>query len=498
MRQLCWTLAVFLVAPVRASSSDGGTPPGQWLYTQPGTGYGVKNVGLMVRDFQGNLIVLGRSRQLLNLQEGYDLSKVEAFHPEHWLLAKFGPDKRMAYVIKIGEDDPPRFSQLIADRRGNLYGVAWFDQSIRLFGVDPGDVQRFETKGRRDILVVQWSSDGRLASFRRHGGSGEELASGLALEPDGRLIIVGEFNGTLELQGLGHPFTFQREGQGYDFFLAELNQASLCVWARTMNGAQLTTPPAVATDREGNTFVTGGFELSLHFESDSGTSPLQSRGSRDCFLAKYDRLGQLAWAIQAGGPRNDYGSRLLLDDAGCCYVTGRYGPGARFGSGRSEVPLEAHGDADMFMACYSGAGDLLGALRVGGSGPTISGHWTVVFDELGNRYLVGPSFRKVEMWAALPGRPGATTRPPPGPALGGDNLQRTSRGSRFESIQRQSDGSIQILLETDAEATYVVEFSGNLIDWIPVSTNRIAGGGLLIEDPDSTEVPVRFFRVRRP
>jgi hypothetical protein len=269
-----------------------------------------------------------------------------------------------------------------------------------------------------------------------------------------------------------------------------------------MTGAEWTTPAGVASDREGNTFVTGGFESSLQFESNSDAAVLRSRGGSDCFLAKYDSLGQRVWTIQAGGPGNDYGARVLLDDAGSCYITGRYCPGARFGAGLSEAALEAQGDADMFMACYTSDGELLGAVRTGGRGPTIDGHWTVVFDELGNRHLVGRGTEKVEMWAAvqLPrGGPGRLTPTPmPGLAPARDALQRPLRRSQFQSIQRQNNGSIQIFLETDAAATYVIEFSANLVEWIPVSTNRVAGGGLVIEDPQTAEVPVRFFRVRRP
>src|SRR5687767_2275480 len=63
-------------------------------------------------------------------------------------------------------------------------------------------------------------------------------------------------------------------------------------WARQARGADPGTGRDVATDPDGNVFVTGDFEGSLTF----GTTILTSPGSADMFLTKYDSTGRVRWA----------------------------------------------------------------------------------------------------------------------------------------------------------------------------------------------------------
>jgi hypothetical protein len=190
---------------------------------------------------------------------------------------------------------------------------------------------------------------------------------------------------------------------------------------------------------------------------------------------------------------------VLLDEAGYGYVTGRYGREARFGDERSEVTLEADGIADIFMACYDRAGDLLGALRVGGHGPTVDSHWTIVLDELGNRYLVAGAGQIVKVLPAAGATDLPSTQGSPLPASSDAVVDGiTNPHSRFDSISRNPDGSIQIVLEGCRNGTYVVEASVDLNTWTPVSTNRVRGGRILIEDRQAAELPMRFYRVRQP
>jgi hypothetical protein len=214
---------------------------------------------------------------------------------------------------------------------------------------------------------------------------------------------------------------------------------------------------------------------------------------------RFDPDGHLLWARQEGGPGRDYGVRVLLDSDGCSFVTGRFGPEAVFGEGSHRVQVTCASEADLFMACYDALGNLLGALRVGGTGPTIDQHWTVVMDELGNRYLVGDVGRPTEVWkvtGAQTARPSEASRS----AAGLTDPTRTPGNppARFESIARQPDGSIQIVIEGRPDGLYLVEGSVDLREWVPLTTPRTYGGRILIEDRQAAELPMRFYRVRQP
>src|SRR5579862_2482840 len=63
---------------------------------------------------------------------------------------------------------------------------------------------------------------------------------------------------------------------------------------------------AVKVDRDGNSYVTGAFSATAHFNAQhtptgSGTGrSLTSAGGTDSFLAKYAPAGTLQWLIQMG------------------------------------------------------------------------------------------------------------------------------------------------------------------------------------------------------
>src|SRR5689334_18588267 len=104
-----------------------------WLYTQRGTGYGVKNVGLVVNDFEGNLIVVGRARDLTNLTGHYEPPPARVAAADDLVWAKFAPDERPLRFVKLGEADAPSFGQLVADREGDIHGVAGLKENARFF-----------------------------------------------------------------------------------------------------------------------------------------------------------------------------------------------------------------------------------------------------------------------------------------------------------------------------------------------------------------------------
>jgi hypothetical protein len=488
-----YSICIILLTGTFGLLAQSERAPAKWLYTQRGTGYGVKNVGIVVSDFQGNLVVAAKARDITNLTGHYRPPTAESVNPEHLVLAKYASDERLIWCRKLAEEALPQFTQLVTDRTGNIYGIACLKEDTRLFG--GGTVRTLRHRGGGDILLLKWSATGDLIYVHHLGGKDREFCSGLALKPGDGVVLVGEFNGTLELPGRSAPITFHRTGLGQDFFVAEFGEDGKFRWAQQIQAAEFTLPGAIAADDQGNCFVTGGFNQVLRFADAEHPVNLESRGDMDLFVAKYSSNGTLAWVRQAGGPGDEYGTSVKWDYTGCCYLFGRFGKDARFGEGSSEIGLECLGRADMFMACYSPAGEFLGALRVGGGNVKLDAPWTIIVDELGNRYVVG-GMDKVKYWP----RPLAAVALAAGsPALLEAAAAVTSvPPARFAGIAQAADGSIQIELEGRRNATYIIEASVDLHEWIPVSTNRVLDGRIVLEDTQAANEPVQFYRIRQP
>jgi hypothetical protein len=489
-RSLALALTIWLGLLTGLPAGKAATAPANWLYTKMGTSYLVKGLGLTVHDYQGCTIVLAQSARLVKLDKDFIRPNTIAFQSNDWLLVKFGPDKRPLCLSKVGEGDFPYFVQLVTDRQGNIYGLGNFRGNARI--EDGSTSHPLPNQGKNDFLLAQWNSKLEFVFARAFGGPDYEYAHGLALSSQGHLILSGTFMGSLSLPGIGAtPICLSGQQLKYDYFIADMTFQGQCHWARRVGGADSLIPSAIGVDPDGNCLLTGGFETRLQFDGAPDSANLRSRGMSDFFLVKYLANGDFAWARQGGGTNEDYGVWALVDEQGGCYLTGRYGPGAWFGEGPTAMTLAAKADADMFMACYDSQGNLAGALRVGGPGPWVDRHWTIVWDELGNRYLVGKTAQPAQLWR-FSATPAQAAKEQPS-----QTAQADSR-SRFDAIARAPDGSIQILLSNPRTAVYVIEASADLNTWIPISTNQAPGGQLVIKDFLSSGAPMGFFRVRQP
>lgn len=491
-------MVVTLALSLGTVISSGANAVANWLYQQRGAGFIVKDVGLVVYDFEGNEVVLAQAAKLANLKGRHEQLPQSSFLPSSRFLVKYSPlpAGRLIFARQVTSDKGPFFESLKADRTGAIYAASSFGGTAQL--IDAERVLSFTEHGRGDCLLVKWNSNGTLAWARQFGGTGLESAENLAIDPADNLFVSGEFQGTLEFTGEGRNYSFRSGTNNYETYLAKFRPDGRCAWARHLTGSESMLPTSLQTDRDGNCLITGGFESRLDFAGSSTSCTLYGLGGWDLFLAKYNPDGELLWAHSGGGPNNDYATSLVVDAYGWSYIHGRFGRGAVFGQGNNTVHLECFGDADIMVAGYDDRGHFVGALRTGGSGATIDPHWTTVFDEAGNRYIVMGAKDSVRQWVKTAGKTpensSVTT------SIGDATMPSGEKGPSsgcFKSISRQADGSIQIILPVGGPPLCLIEASVDLEKWTAISTNVVREGKVFIEDGQAPQFPVRFYRVRQ-
>ncbi len=211
-------------------------------------------------------------------------------------------------------------------------------------------------------------------------------------------------------------------------------------WAKSQGSTEADYAESITTDNLGNAYITGVFFGSIGF----GSTTLTSAGMQDVFVAKYDRNGNLLWAVRlggsstdlakgvcvdefynvyitgsfqgtalcgdtilnssgsndiyvaklnvdgvwmwatsAGGIQADSGAEIKLDSENNIILTGAYTTGAQFGS----TWLAGYGGFDVFVSKISFNGDWIWSVRAGGVGSDLSSG--VAVDDNGNIYLTG-------------------------------------------------------------------------------------------------------------
>lgn len=129
----------------------------------------------------------------------------------------------------------------------------------------------------------------------------------------GNLIISGSFySDTLAFGSVRLINAGER-----DIFVAKFDSSGTAIWAKSAGGVTDDWGHGVATDDQGNIFMTGSF-YGPHVTFDT----INLNGSGDMFIAKYDPSGNILWVNTVQGNNGVDGSSITTDSRGNVFVSG--------------------------------------------------------------------------------------------------------------------------------------------------------------------------------
>ena len=169
--------------------------------------------------------------------------------------------------------------------------------------------------------------------------------------------------------------------------IAELPERS--GWSIQFGTDQLDTTFGVSAGPDGAVVVAAATEGSLAGDN---------QGQRDAYLARYSDRGELVWALQVGGPRNDSPLGVSVAPDGSIYVGG-------FTDG--DFASANQGSADVWLARFDADGNELWRRQFGGPG------WDRGFDVTafdGGAYITGYTASTLDAGTDLGGFDGFAAR----------------------------------------------------------------------------------------
>lgn len=192
-----------------------------------------------------------------------------------------------------------------------------------------GAIQPVYGGGTSDAFVAKLSPDGKSLMYSSFlGGSGTEnliAKTGISIDGLGNACVVGDTDSdNFPTRDAIRP-TKTGEPANLDGFVAKINPAgSDFVYSTYLGGSSSDFALAVATDQEGNAYVTGGTN-STSFTGSSSTRP--STGTRDAFVAKLNAPGSAISYLTfvGGGDGEDRANAIAVDSLGNVVIAGRAG-----------------------------------------------------------------------------------------------------------------------------------------------------------------------------
>ena len=224
----------------------------------------------------------------------------------------------LAWATFLGGSQEEQPLSVGTDSYGNVYVVGYTVSPD--FPVSPGafDVQ---LNGSLDAFLVKLDSTGSTRLYGTYiGGSGGDVAWGVALDAAGNIIVVG---GTGSADFPTTPSAIQRQMNGSgDAFILKLSPSGTgLLFGSYLGGNGSDDARSVAIDDSGMVYVTGP-TTSTDFPVTAGAWSTVS-GFQDAYAAKVDpTAGSLVYASYIGGGAGDFGGSIAVDAQGSAYVAG--------------------------------------------------------------------------------------------------------------------------------------------------------------------------------
>ncbi len=215
------------------------------------------------------------------------------------------------------------------------------------------------------------------------GGLQTDYAYTAATDLFGGIYIAGQTNST---NNIATPGVHRTSNAGTeDAFLVKFNAEGDRVWATYFGGIGPENGYSIATDKQGNVYMTGETSISTNIAT-AGAHQMTNGGNIDAYLAKFSSTGVLLWATYYGGTAADYGRNVTVDNDGNVYLAGNTA------SNNNIATAGAHqntlgGSNDAFLAKFNSEGVRQWATYYGGTG-TETG-FSIDVDGTNNVYLTG-------------------------------------------------------------------------------------------------------------
>lgn len=282
------------------------------------------------------------------------------------------------WAVSVGGDKDDVASKIATDSSGYIYVIGHYSSTVLTLGSI-----NLTNSGGNDIFLVKYDSSGTVLWAQGIANSSGNSGYSIALDKKGNVLLTGSFYGSIKFGTI----ILNNTTRGSDVFIVKYDPSGKVIWAKRSTGGLDDCGYAIATDLDGNVFVTGTFrstKISFGTFTLTNSNPEPLFESQDVFIVKYDSLGNVLWARNGGGMENDFGIGISCNSKGEVYVTGSFeSPSIAFGA----VTSSNNGYFDLFIAKFNFSGNLMWLKTAGGRNKDIP--TDIRTDTFGNAVIAG-------------------------------------------------------------------------------------------------------------
>lgn len=297
---------------------------------------------------------------------------------------KSGTEGQQLFVCKLDEKGQPDWMKTFAytktaallflecDKEGNLFASGNFSDTLIIDG------KQLVSKGKRDVFLINLTSNGGITEIKSLGGRYDEIPSAMAIDTSGNVIIGGSF--TTDFRADTCIIKAKEKEITGNIFLLTCTPQLEVMETQTYYSSDFLDIKSLQVDKLNRLYMTGNFVKEINMDG----KVLHSNGQADIYLAQLSSKKEITWLKGFGSKRMDYTSDLVIDRLNGAILTGAINDTVRSDS----VLIEFDGAySNAFVAQFSDEGHTLWAEQIPGTGNNMAYH--TVIDQDGNLFLTG-------------------------------------------------------------------------------------------------------------
>jgi enterochelin esterase-like enzyme len=326
-----------------------------------------------------------------------------------------------------------RAGGVATDAAGNVYEALAAGGSV--------DGQPYDAD--KDLVLVKRTASGDTVWTRELGTAGLERAYGVAVDPQGHVVVTGYTKGDFDGAHAGNTSD--------DVFVVKFDPDGNREWLRQLGLSTVADRGyAIATDATGNVYVTG------YTRGDLGAP---NQGDKDVYVAKLDPSGAQLWLRQFGSAGEDK-----------AWGVAATGDGIRIGGMTSGALGTPVGALDGWVARYDADGTRVWLQQFGTAANEEV--WGLTADAAGNTYLAGYSAGDFDGTLAGDKDLIAARLDPSGAMTWKDQLG-TDLNDKGAAVRLDGAGNLYVAGFTDGNlGTSVGKFDAVLVKYAPDTTRE--------------------------
>ncbi|MBA3680117.1 MAG: SBBP repeat-containing protein [Bacteroidetes bacterium] len=217
--------------------------------------------------------------------------------------------------------------------------------------------------GQWDCFLGKISPTGALLWLTYFGSNGSDFAYDISCDFNGNLFIGGTTTSTnLYTNASSFQQTF---GGSNDAFIAKFSKNGILKWCTYYGGTGSEDIHVLSTDAFGNVFGGGG-TFSFNLSTSVGCIQASKDVGMDCYIIKFDSLGNRIFSSYIGGTGQDDTWGLATDGLGNLYMSGQT-TSPNFTTTVGAYQSTITGMTDMYFLKISPTGSLMYSTLIGGS-----------------------------------------------------------------------------------------------------------------------------------